>query len=258
MNSAVKSLIARLEREFGGNRQFGRSRLFLFGDSFACSINYSKQLRGEKFFYGLAQDVLDPAFSYPQCRFGEHVVLICETVNQCLVLPRALLLEAMAGVKTGKLDVFLEGGRYILQTTGHPKTDITEFLNAFPSAETSTNATQSEPEEHSREHVGVQGALIQLGRAEGLEVWIPQNDRPSEHEGCRFSELTLNRLPRLGIDEVTRKVVENIDVLWLRRNAIQRAFEIESTTRVYSALLRLNDLILSHPNTQISLHIVAP
>ena len=58
--------------------------------------------------------------------------------------------------------------------------------------------------------------------------------------------------------ENTRRIVQNIDVLWLTRNVIHRAFEVESTTSIYSGLLRLNDLVLAQPNNQIRLFIVAP
>jgi hypothetical protein len=56
----------------------------------------------------------------------------------------------------------------------------------------------------------------------------------------------------------TRRIVQNIDVLWLSKNVILRAFEVESTTSIYSGLLRLNDLVLAQPNNQIRLFIVAP
>ena len=39
---------------------------------------------------------------------------------------------------------------------------------------------------------------------------------------------------------------------------IHRAFEVESTTSIYSGLLRLNDLVLAQPNNQIRLFVVAP
>jgi hypothetical protein len=47
-------------------------------------------------------------------------------------------------------------------------------------------------------------------------------------------------------------------VLWLRRRAIVRAFEVEHTTAVYSGLLRMADLLALQPNMNIRLHIVAP
>jgi hypothetical protein len=64
-------------------------------------------------------------------------------------------------------------------------------------------------------------------------------------------------LPNFGFDENTRRIVQNIDVLWLRKNVIRKAFEIESTTSIYSGLLRLNDLVLAQPNIQIDLYLAA-
>jgi type II restriction enzyme len=52
--------------------------------------------------------------------------------------------------------------------------------------------------------------------------------------------------------------VELIDVIWLRRNEYIAAFEIESTTRIYTGLLRMGDLVAQLPNLSIPLFIVAP
>jgi hypothetical protein len=46
----------------------------------------------------------------------------------------------------------------------------------------------------------------------------------------------------LQFDEATNRTIELIDVLWLQGNAIVAAFEIESTTSIYSGLLRMADL----------------
>jgi hypothetical protein len=62
----------------------------------------------------------------------------------------------------------------------------------------------------------------------------------------------------LQFDEVTNRTIELIDVLWLRGNAIVAAFEIESTTSIYSGLLRMSDLITTQPNLNIPLYLVAP
>lgn len=59
------------------------------------------------------------------------------------------------------------------------------------------------------------------------------------------------------MEENTRRIVQNIDVLWLEKNVILRAFEVESTTVIYSGLLRLNDVVLALPNSHIDLYIVA-
>jgi len=176
-----------------------------------------------------------------------------------LMLPRPLVLQAMHNVVTRKLDVFAEGETYILQTTGHPKINVTEFLNVFPAAEPTkgrSDETQAAPTA-DRAHVKIQSGLIRLGRAEGCSVWVPPNDRNLSYKGESFSSATLDRLPNFGFDENTRRIVQNIDVLWLTRNVIHRAFEVESTTSIYSGLLRLNDLVLAQPNNQIRLFVVA-
>jgi hypothetical protein len=88
----------------------------------------------------------------------------------------------------------------------------------------------------------------------GLDVWVARNDRNREAHGRRFTDLPRlkSELP-LQFDEV-----ELIDVLWLRGNAILAAFEIESTTSIYSGLLRMSHLITMQPNLNIPLYLVAP
>ena len=62
----------------------------------------------------------------------------------------------------------------------------------------------------------------------------------------------------LQFDEPTTRTIEYIDVLWLKGNAIVAAFEVESTTSIYSGLLRMSDLIAMQPNINIPLYLVAP
>jgi hypothetical protein len=69
--------------------------------------------------------------------------------------------------------------------------------------------------------------------------------------------MLLDILP-LNYDETTLKTIEQIDVLWLKRRSIVRAFEVEHTTAVYSGILRMADLLALQPNMDIKLHIVAP
>jgi hypothetical protein len=49
-----------------------------------------------------------------------------------------------------------------------------------------------------------------------------------------------------------------IDVLWLKGNSIVGAFEIESTTSIFSGLLRMSDLLAQQPNISVPLFLVAP
>ena len=95
-------------------------------------------------------------------------------------------------------------------------------------------------------HDEIQWLLLKLGNEMGLDVWVARNDRSREFHGHRFSSLPriINELP-LQFDEATNRTIEHIDVLWLSGKAIVAAFEIESTTSVYSGLLRMSDLLAS-------------
>jgi hypothetical protein len=108
-------------------------------------------------------------------------------------------------------------------------------------------------------HTEIQWSLLKLGNDMGLDVWVARNDRSRYWNGHRFAELPRLRpeLP-LQFDEPTNQTIELIDVLWLKGNAVVAAFEIESTTSIYSGLLRIADLIAMQPNLNIPLYLVSP
>ena len=254
----VEDVIESLRNRYGKYAQVGKSRLLRFGSALTCSINFSRPLRGDKYFFGLARDVVDPDYKYPETSLGDFVLLACGTMNNVLFIPRSVVLDMMKGVATRRLDVFLDGSSYILQTTGHTKIDVTEYLNAFPSRQRPVGEEfdDARPKPGSdRRHLKIQWALIQLGRAEGCSVWVPPNDRSLSYLGHSLSGRTVERLPNFGFEENTRRIVQNIDVLWMTRNIIDKAFEIEATTTIYSGLLRMNDLVLSQPNNRIDLYV---
>jgi hypothetical protein len=109
-----------------------------------------------------------------------------------------------------------------------------------------------------RESMRVQAMLAQIGTSMGLSIWLPKADRGRvlKHWTPKPGEL-LDDLP-LGYDSATMKTIEQIDVLWLKKRSIVRAFEVEHTTSIYSGLLRMADLIALQQNINIKLHIVAP
>jgi hypothetical protein len=119
-----------------------------------------------------------------------------------------------------------------------------------------------EPDVQTRsttDHEEIQWLLLKLGSDMGLDVWVARNDRGRSYNGHAFRNLRGIRedLPR-QFDESTSRTIELIDVLWLQSHAIVAAFEIESTTSIYSGLLRMSDLVAMQPNLNIPLYIVAP
>lgn len=122
-------------------------------------------------------------------------------------------------------------------------------------APTEGKEASKEPTDHEE----MQWLLLRLGGDMGFDVWVARNDRGRQLKGQRFTDLPKLRaeLP-LQFDEATNRTIELIDVLWLSSNAIVAAFEIESTTSIYSGLLRMSDLIAMQPNLNIPLYLVAP
>ena len=108
-------------------------------------------------------------------------------------------------------------------------------------------------------HSEIQWLLLKLGGDMGLDVWVAKNDKNKSYNGQPFSSAKglLEKLP-LQFDEATTRTIQLIDVLWLNGSSIQAAFEIESTTSIFSGLLRMSDLIMMQPNLTIPLFIVAP
>jgi hypothetical protein len=132
----------------------------------------------------------------------------------------------------------------------HPRTpDLVEDL--------SSKECQTEKKEE-RESTQIQAAIAKIGYTAGFSIWIPPNDRSSVRSEWKDLDLAiLEKLP-LSYDRTTMSVIERIDVLWIKGRYIERAFEVEHSTAIYSGLLRMADLLSLVPNMNINLHIVAP
>ncbi len=108
-------------------------------------------------------------------------------------------------------------------------------------------------------HTEIQHLLLALGRDMGFDLWVARNDRSKAWNGVALGNLEgiITVLPT-QFNEATNRTIELIDVLWLKGNSIVAAFEVESTTSVYSGLLRMSDLLALQPNLAIDLFLVAP
>jgi Flp pilus assembly protein TadD len=108
-------------------------------------------------------------------------------------------------------------------------------------------------------HEEMQLLLSKLGSEMGFKVWIAKNDKGKDVNGQHLRDISgfINDFPD-DIDPALNKIAEFIDILWLEGNTIRAAFEVESTTSIYSGLLRLSDLISVQSDKRISLYIVAP
>lgn len=143
---------------------------------------------------------------------------------------------------------------YLTRTFSSEKKNVTVVVPE----DNQTNVPEHVAEKDVRESIKIQAILAMIGEKMGFKIWLPRNDRNLVlQEWSPENDVLLNTLP-LNYDIVTIKTIEQIDVLWLKRRSIVRAFEIEHTTSIYSGILRMADLLALQPNMDIKLHIVAP
>ena len=113
-------------------------------------------------------------------------------------------------------------------------------------------------DDEPRESIKIQSLLAKIGSEMNFSIWLPKSDRSRVLKNWTPSAGELLESLPLNYNNAVMKTVENIDVLWLKRGSIIRAFEVEHTTSIYSGILRMADLLALLPNINIKLHIVAP
>lgn len=155
---------------------------------------------------------------------------------------------------------------YINKYNFHPEEDLETEKNGSEELELSIPEdikSIEEPEEiqkEIRESLKVQAMLASIGEKLGFKVWIPKQDRNGVLTCTDYKinlSTILDQLP-FNYNTKTMKTIEQIDVIWIKKQTIVRAFEIEGTTSIYSGLLRMSDLLSLQPNIDIKLHIVSP
>ncbi len=135
-------------------------------------------------------------------------------------------------------------------------------LVSVPESDTTIAPGQMPPEAEAAAapaHTEIQYYLLSLGGEMGLDLWVARNDRSRVWNGVALGEMlhVVDGLPA-QFNQATNRTIELIDVLWLKGNSITAAFEVESTTSIYSGLLRMSDLLALQPNLDIDLYLVAP
>lgn len=113
-------------------------------------------------------------------------------------------------------------------------------------------------QEDESSHSKAQKALIRLGKITGASVWIASNDRNRIHLGKILGDGCLSSLPNLGLSKEAVSRISLIDVIWIKQNSPVCAFEVETTTSIYSGLLRMSDLLSVVPALNIKLFIISP
>jgi hypothetical protein len=156
-----------------------------------------------------------------------------------------LLMEAKSTRQVGEIKETKKRGR--------PRLTQPLSTNEAPTLPEEEPLTPKEESIHSK----AQYLLAKLGQIVRCKTFIASNDRKREYNGTSLSQLSVQSLPNLGLNDEATGRISLIDVIWLKQNAPVCAFEVETTTSVYSGLLRMSDLIAVVPALNIKLYIVA-
>lgn len=107
-----------------------------------------------------------------------------------------------------------------------------------------------------KEHTYMIYYLSKLGEKAGYDVWIGKREQAEIYEGKRLGELSLKKLKlsiKIPKDRLER--IEAIDVLWLKKGVIVGVFEVENTTTITEAVVRVTNIPYSD---KVSKFIVIP
>lgn len=113
-------------------------------------------------------------------------------------------------------------------------------------------------DDDTRKHTEIQWRLIQLGLAHNYDVYVAKNDKSRTYEGNELGEECIDQLNLPGFSKAVSRIIEYVDVIWLEDDVIVGMFEVESTTSIYSGILRMTDFTVKVPNVAVDMHIVAP
>lgn len=118
-------------------------------------------------------------------------------------------------------------------------------------------AQTTSTDDEARIHTKMQWYLIQLGDLHGYDVHVAINDQSREYDDETLGANCIDDLVLPGISESVTRIIEYVDVVWLEGDAIVAMFEVESTTSIYSGILRMTDFATRVPNIAVDMYIVA-
>lgn len=108
------------------------------------------------------------------------------------------------------------------------------------------------------DHTYIQWLLAKIGLKVGCDVWVAIDDHENVCNGEKLGNLSLPSLPIL-VDPASQQIIQQADVLWLRKNEIIAAYEVQLTImQAARSLLQLSDLAVLFPKRDVQFYVVTP
>lgn len=178
----------------------------------------------------------------------ESILQVNQAFNQSLSKDLGLFAGLLYEVGSGEILPPLNSGIHV---------EIDEEKVRKYHEKRSKSAEETKKEENS--HQEQQYLLAKLGTALGYDVWIASNDHGRKYKEERLGNYSLQKFPNLPYSSEVLDTIKLIDVIWFQKGSdqIESVFEIESTTSIYSGILRMYDLSISLGRKQVC-YLVAP
>jgi 16S rRNA G966 N2-methylase RsmD len=97
--------------------------------------------------------------------------------------------------------------------------------------------------ERQRQHTRMIYYLAKLGIKAGYDIWIGTKEQGETYEGERLGGLSLKNLKlSVNLPQERLERIKAIDVLWLRQGEVVAAFEVENTTTITEAVIRVANI----------------
>jgi len=107
-------------------------------------------------------------------------------------------------------------------------------------------------------HQKTQYMLNEIAFICGIQTWTATNDKNRHYKSHRLGAQDIDIFPQLRISADAQKRIQLIDTIWLKGNRPVCAFEVETSTPIFSGLLRLNELSSYLSTSELTSYIVAP
>jgi hypothetical protein len=206
-------------------------------------VRYSKVHPRTQTFFGLRQDDLRSLEGH-----SAYIAFLWNGQPEPLLVPFSEFEEVFAESQPAsdgqfKVQVYPREDATILYVARAGRFNVEGYLGWLHLDEAMSGAEPSPRLSHPQ----IQTLLGAIGVAKDYDVWLPLNDRLALDWALTPRYPIVDELPP-GFETV-RSILQEIDVIWVRRGApgLAAVYEVEHSTPIYSGLLRLNDVRLANP-----------
>jgi hypothetical protein len=193
----------------------------------------------EVYFFGLTRHIFENFAHIP----NSVIAFVLADTGEALLIPAAWMWEHRRRLSADDKAFKVEMDKALRLKTYSPSgtLDLSGFRERFEllGAPHDVFPVKPEPKRVLDKHSQMQGMLLEIGNARGLQTYCP--NRSPRFNGTPLGNLsTIRQLPTFP--GLNNNIVRQIDVIWLDKSFPVHAFEIELTTGIWSGLVRLAEL----------------